>query len=366
MTNELKLRYSRTFKVTIAFRFILLCMLCFFVWIAVGLSGCLYGADCRSMSDCKEGWVCSGGLCQQPRGKMFLYALLRSSRQIQKVQVLVDGPLIEYPVWTHLSLQRGAWIGELRGLPAGKRNRFLLRAFNKNKDMIFEKSFPNISILSDSTGWVGFWSHPTKNNTIDLKAPRIRGLWLSDMSVKPSQNIQLRLLLDKGRSSSALQYSWSGTGGSFSHGRYLNATWFAAKDLGFYELHALIRSASGAQAALGFSVKVSKSTKDNESIEVRPNMWPSLVSLYSSKVKLKSGESSILTVKAFDLEGHLLRYVWSDGGCGGSFFPTESAQTKWTSPANSPPSGKCRLVTIVYDGRGGSVTRSLWIEVDGA
>jgi hypothetical protein len=79
-----------------------------------------------------------------------------------------------------------------------------------------------------------------------------------------------------------------------------------------------------------------------------------------------AGQTTQLDVSASDADGDTLSYAWAATGTGCTTSSFNNANAKnpiWTAPGTVPASGTCTLVVTVTDGRQGSTTGSMTVNV---
>jgi len=322
-------------------------------------SGCLFGSDCREDKDCKPGLFCDAGLCLPPSGDLLVFALLQLSSPITKVELSIQGTSHKLKKVISLNSQGEGWHGFAKKLPAAKGYTFVLKAYGLGEQLILSRERTHLRIWRQQTALLSFFSKEKKEAT---HTPMVRGIWASDIQVRPKESLFLKVYTEPAHQQK-FTYFWNAAKGNFTPADHPKTVWVAPEKPGAYELFVSVRGPEGGARTLSSLVFVNAKPVPADTLPLRFNMAPVYVSLDASANSVKKGGKITLTLTAVDFEGNLLRYRWDDGGCGGLFQPIDQARTTWTAPTAIPNSKKCRLVAFIFDGVGGSSTSEKQIKI---
>ena len=100
-------------------------------------------------------------------------------------------------------------------------------------------------------------------------------------------------------------------------------------------------------------------------VEVDFNTWPEVDEVNADPTRLNVNETTNMTVDASDNDGDTLSYAWADNGgdCAGAFNDVNAQNPTWTAPGTLPGAEVCILTVTVTDGRGGTNTGELTINM---
>ena len=88
------------------------------------------------------------------------------------------------------------------------------------------------------------------------------------------------------------------------------------------------------------------------------NTWPVVESIVPSPTRLDVGQSTALSVEAFDPDGDPMTFLWA-ADCAGTFSEADALEPTFT--LGTAESGLCTLTLQIFDARGGAINASITI-----
>jgi len=220
-----------------------------------GMAGCVLGAECRSIADCKSGLRCQKGLCREEVGSVWLGAALRKLK-FSRVRLTVTGPFLS-TIQKDLvqNKQTGSWQIALPKIPWGKERIFSLEAFDE-KDItkkVLAPTLKNITIEKDKTTILLFVLSPLERSsqTKDY-LPTLKGLLAQFSGKQPGKKVQLQMFPHQTEAKQTLRYQWTTSGGTFSPtaATTQQVEWHTPPQSGQYELKAILSNDKQEQMSL--------------------------------------------------------------------------------------------------------------------
>jgi hypothetical protein len=182
-------------------------------------------------------------------------------------------------------------------------------------------------------------------HAVDNYPPRIRSLAPDNATLIRKQSTAI-FCTAVDRDDDTLSYSWKASGGSIL-GNGPNITWSAPDTAGTYVIECVVRDARGAAAAAADTIAVVQSIDHP----------PAIQKIKASPRKITLGATTALTCIAADPDGDALTHHWTFPN--GAVSDAGSVVT-WQAPRTA---GNYTIRCTVDDGRGGSATDSLAVEV---
>lgn len=285
-----------------------------------------------------------------------------SAADVTKITVTVSGPGIAPDIVQDLVQTNGQWGGIIGGIPAGSNRTVAANAYDAGNAKIYSGQVSGVTVTSGVTAAVILvLQDQATPSPFENSAPRITGLLASSSQVEPGQPVSLTLTAVDA-DGDPLTYLWSAPAGSFAGGGTATPTWTAPGAEGDDVLSASVTDGKGGQAGISLTIAVF-SNDGGVGVSVVFNTWPVVSQVTATPGQVDVGKTSVLDVQAVDGDGDALTYAWSDSGCGGSFSDATAKSPTWTAPASVPPSGSCALVVTVDDGKGGTTTGTLDVNV---
>ncbi|RKG62999.1 PKD domain-containing protein [Corallococcus exercitus] len=284
-----------------------------------------------------------------------------NTSEVTRVELTVTGSGMS-TVTTNLDKTGGQWGGVVGNLPAGTARTFSAKAYNASNTVIYAGEATNITITAaQTTSVLLLLQQSTAPTPFVNSAPKITGVTVSPAQVEPNKPVALTLTATDA-DGDTLAYSWTATGGAFSNAAVSAPTWTAPATQGTYTVSVTVNDGRGGQAGISLQIAVVTAT-GSANVNVTFNTWPVVSQITGTPSgQVASGGVVTLDVSASDPDGDSLTYAWTDD-CGGVFAGTASKSPSWTAPATAPSSGKCKTKVTVTDGRGGSTTGELTLNV---
>jgi hypothetical protein len=301
----------------------------------------------------------------QPEGSadIAVSAQALSTSDVARVSLTVSATDISPSLVTNLQSTGGQWRAVLGAIPAGANRTFLAQAFDSSNTKVYEGQASGVTITSNATAAVVIVLQQTTAPTPFVNsAPKITGLTASADHVDINESVTLAVT-DTDADGDARGYAWTASGGTFDDATKANPTWTAPATEGTYTLNVSVTDGKGGQAGISLKLAVVRA-RGAANVTVAFNTWPVATQVTGTPSGQVAPRGVVnLDVAAVDADNDALSYLWNDGGCGGSFSGTALKSPTWTAPASVPSGGVCRLTVGLNDGRGGSTTGQLSINV---
>lgn len=291
-----------------------------------------------------------------------------SATDVAKVTITVSGDNINPSIVQNLVKAGGQWKGIIGKIPAGSNRTFLAEAHDSNDNVIYEGSITNQTITKGAPLTVVILlQQKTQPDPFLNTVPRIDSIVASSNAVGPGETVSLTAAAsdpDAGHATN-LTYAWTASGGSFTNGNTATPTWTAPTGTGTYTLTLTVTDPKSGKVTATLSVGVEAHyARGKAKVSVSFNTWPEIASVTASKGRINKEETTALTLVASDADNDTLSYAWtSKDGCGGSFNSSTAKNPVFTAPVTIPTNGICTLEVTVTDGRGGSNTGDITIQI---
>ncbi|WP_233585936.1 PKD domain-containing protein, partial [Corallococcus sp. CA054B] len=285
-----------------------------------------------------------------------------STSDVARVTLTVSAADLSADIVANLQNTGGQWRAVLGAIPAGANRTFRAQAFDSSDTQVYEGQATGVTITSSATAAVVIVLQQTTAPTPFVNsAPRITGLTASTSRVDVNESVTLAVT-DTDADGDARSYAWTASGGTFVDATTASPTWTAPATEGTYSLNVSVTDGKGGQAGISLKVAVVRA-RGSADVAVAFNTWPvaTLVTGTPSGQVAPGGVVS-LDVAAVDADNDVLSYSWADD-CGGSFSADTQQRPTWTAPATAPASAVCKVTVSLNDGRGGSTTGQLGINV---
>jgi len=284
-----------------------------------------------------------------------------SSADVTKVTLTISGPGIAVPIVHDLTKSAGQWTAIIGGIPAGTDRTFAADAFDSSNAKIYAGQASGVTIVKGAMATVLIALQQTEPAApFGNAAPRIESLVASTRVVEPAESVVLNLVASDA-DGDVLLYAWTAPAGSFTDASSATPTWTAPDTEGDYQLSVTVTDGRGGNTGLSFAMTVSRG-KGSAKVTTSFNTWPAVSQVSAAQGQLGLGESTIFDVTAQDADGDVLAYSWTDN-CSGAFSSTSAKTPTWTAPAAIPEGGTCSLSVTVTDGRGGSGSGTLVVQI---
>ncbi|HYH97487.1 Ig-like domain-containing protein [Hyalangium sp.] len=279
-----------------------------------------------------------------------------------RVTLTVSAPDISPSIVSNLQNTGGQWRGVIGAIPVGGNRTFLAQAFNAANTQIYEGQATGVTISSGAPAVVVILlQQSTPSTPFVNSAPKITGLTASVSQVDVNQPVTLSLTATDA-DGDPLSYAWTATGGTFANGATASPTWTSPATEGTYTLNVSMSDGRGGQAGISLRIAVVHA-RATAKVAVSFNAWPVATQVTGTPSgQVAAGEVVNLDVAAVDPDNDPLTYSWADD-CGGSFSGLTLRSPTWTAPAAAPASEVCTVTVTLNDGRGGSTTGQLGINV---
>ncbi len=306
--------------------------------------------------------ACAPAAVQEGSADIAVSAQALSTSEVAKVTLSVSAADISPNLVTNLQNTGGQWRGVIGTIPVGTNRTFLAQAFDSSNTKVYEGQATGVTISSGTTATVVILlQQSTPPTPFVNSAPKITGLTSSSDRVDFNESVTLALT-DTDADGDARSYAWTATGGSFANANTANPTWTAPATEGTYTLSVSVTDGKGGQAGISLKIAVVHA-KGAANVSVSFNTWPVATQVTGSPSdQVAAGDLVSLDVAAVDPDNDALSYSWADD-CGGSFSDTTLKSPSWTAPATAPSSGVCKVTVSLSDGRGGSTTGQLGINI---
>ncbi|RYZ41541.1 MAG: kelch-like protein, partial [Myxococcaceae bacterium] len=283
------------------------------------------------------------------------------SSDVARVELTISGTGMS-PLTASLEHTGTRWTGVVGNISVGTDRTFNARAFDAGNAVVYEGQATGVTIEAGQTAAVVLLLQqraaptPFQNN-----APRISGVAASAYQVRSNQTVALSLTATDA-DADVLGSNWTATGGTFSDALVASPTWTAPATPGTYALNVVVSDGKGGKAGGTLNIAVLGAT-GTANVAVSFNTWPVVTQVTGTPFgQVGPGGTVTLDVGTVDADGDVLTYAWSDD-CGGAFSNTATARSTWTAPSPAPAGGLCKLTVAVVDGRGGSTTGTLGLNV---
>ncbi|WP_439329256.1 Ig-like domain-containing protein, partial [Corallococcus praedator] len=280
---------------------------------------------------------------------------------VARVELTIHGPGMSL-LTASLEETGTRWTGGIGNIPVGTDRTFNAQAFDASNTVIYEGQVTGVTIEAAQTAAVLLQlQQRTPPTAFQNSAPRISGVAASAYQVRSNQAVALSLTATDA-DADVLAYSWTATGGAFGDALVASPTWTAPATPGTYALNVVVSDGRGGQAGVTLNVVVLEAV-GAANVAVSFNTWPVVAQMTGTPFgQVGPGGTVTLDVGAVDADGDALAYAWSDD-CGGAFSNTATARSTWAAPSPAPVGGLCRLTVAVVDGRGGSTTGTMGLNV---
>lgn len=306
--------------------------------------------------------ACSPAAVQEGSADIAISAQALSTSEVTKVTLTVSAADLSSNIVANLQNTGGQWRAVIGAIPVGSNRTFLAQAFNSANDKVYEGQATGVTISSGTTAAVVILlQQSTAPTPFVNSAPKVTGLTASTDRVGLNESVTLAVT-DTDADGDPRSYAWTATGGTFANGNTASPTWTAPATEGTYTLSVSVTDGKGGQAGISLKIAVVPA-KGAARVSVSFNAWPvaTQVTGTPSGQVAPSGVVS-LDVAAVDPDNDALSYSWADD-CGGSFSATTAKSPTWTAPASAPSGAVCNVKVSLNDGRGGSTTGELGINM---
>ncbi|RKH76247.1 hypothetical protein D7Y21_39165, partial [Corallococcus sp. AB045] len=279
-----------------------------------------------------------------------------------RVTLTVSAADLSADVVANLQNTGGQWRAVLGAIPVGANRTFRAQAFDSSDTQVYEGQATGVTITSGTTAAVIIVLQQTTAPTPFVNsAPKITGLTASSSRVDVNESVTLAVT-DTDADDDARSYAWTATGGTFVDETTASPTWTAPATEGTYTLNVSVTDGKGGQAGISLKIAVVRA-RGAATVAVAFNTWPVATQVTGTpSSQVAPGGIVSLDVAAVDADNDALTYRWADD-CGGSFSATTEQRPTWAAPASAPPSAVCKVTVSLNDGRGGSTTGQLGINV---
>jgi hypothetical protein len=285
-----------------------------------------------------------------------------STADVAKVTVTVSAPDLSSSIVSDLRNTGGQWKGVIGAIPAGANRSFLAQAFNSSNTKIYEGQATGVTITQGSTAAVVILlQQSTPPTPFVNSAPKLTGLTASLTQVEVNQPVTLSVTATDA-DGDPRSYAWTATGGTFTNETTASPTWTAPATEGLYTLSVSVSDGRGGQAGISLKISVVRA-KAAANVAVSFNAWPVASQVTGTPSgQVATGGVVNLDVMVVEPDNDPLTYSWADD-CGGTFSGLTVKSPVWTAPAAAPANAVCKVTVTLSDGRGGSTTGQLGINV---
>jgi hypothetical protein len=255
----------------------------------------------------------------------------------------------------------GQFGGIIGGIPAGNCT-ISARAYDQFDTVIYEAPGQVVTIVPGFTPTVFLLLQQAIPPDVFVNSvPRIVAVTTSDSQVDPGQTVNLTLnVVDP--DGDPLTYAWTSTCGTLSDPSVANPTWTAPMTEAVCTLEVSVTDGRGGQTGISIMVSVVAAKGGFRLEPIQFNTWPVVSQVSASPGQVNPGEGVRLDVTAADPDGDALTYQWTDD-CGGSFDDPNAKSPLWIAPEVAPATGRCTLQVKPLDGRGGSTTGVIIVQI---
>ena len=290
-----------------------------------------------------------------------------SSADVDHVTITVSGNNISPDIVRNLHFSQGQWKGIIGGIPAGTDRTFLAQAFDASDALIYTGDATDVEIIQgEKASVVILLQQETAPDPFENAAPTIDSLVASSHAVSMDDPINLAVTASDVDPEDTLTYAWTATDGTFDDAASTTPVWTAPASAGLYTLTIEVTDSKNAMRTVSLNVDVQLyHGRGRAGVEVDFNTWPEVAEVNANPTRLNVNGLTNLTVIATDNDSDILGFAWADNGgeCSGTFSYTEIQNPTWTAPASLPSAEVCILTVTVTDGRGGSNTGELTINM---
>jgi hypothetical protein len=322
------------------------------MWRGWGLTAFSLIAACSSGADGEEP--------NPDEGAVAVSASALSAVDVASVKVTISGSGISTPIVTTLAKVGGRWQGLIGKIPSGTNRSFHGDALDSQGSVVYRGDVLGVTITKNTTSAVAMLLQQANAPTpFANNAPVVDGMVVSTNAPAVGESVTLSATAHDNDVGDSIRYEWVASNGTFSTATDRTTTWFAPPTEGAQTITLRVYDTKGSMNALSFSTNVTAGF-GSASVTAKFNTWPSVNGVVASPSRIDVGETTALTLDAFDNDGDALSYAWS-ATCAGSFSNATIANPAFTLTAPAA-NGTCGLVVTVSDGRGGSNTGTLGIQ----
>jgi hypothetical protein len=306
--------------------------------------------------------ACSPAALQEGSADIAVSAQALSTSEVAKVTLTVSAADISPNIVANLQNTGGQWRAVIGAIPVGSNRTFLAQAFNSSNDKVYEGQATGVTISSGTTAAVVILlQQSTPPTPFVNSAPKVTGLTASTDRVGLNESLTLAVT-DSDADGDPRSYAWTATGGTFANGNTASPTWTAPATEGTYTLSVSVTDGKGGQAGISLKLAVVQA-RGAANVAVSFNAWPVATQVTGTPSgQVAPGGVVSLDVAAMDPDNDALTYSWADD-CGGSFSGTKVKSPTWTAPASASTGAVCKVRVDLNDGRGGSTTGQLGINL---
>ena len=290
-----------------------------------------------------------------------------SADDVDNVTITVSGDNINPDIVRNLHFSQGQWKGIIGGIPAGTDRTFFAQAFDSQDALIYEGEVTGVEIIQGGKASVIILlQQKNAPDPFENTAPTIDSILASSTEVSPDDPVDLVVAASDVDPGDTLTYAWTATDGAFDDAALETPVWTAPGTEGVYTLTIEVTDSKNAKRAINLDVDVRiYHGRGRAAVNVDFNTWPEVAEVNADPTRLNINETTNLTVDASDNDGDTLSYAWVDnsGECAGSFNDANAQNPTWTAPGTLPGAGVCILTVTVTDGRGGTNTGELTINL---
>ena len=290
-----------------------------------------------------------------------------SADYVDHVTITISGDNISPDIVRNLHMSQGHWKGIVGGIPVGTNRTFVAQAFDGSDELIYTGEATGVEIIQgEKASVVILLQQETPPDPFENTAPTINSLVASSTAVFPYAPLDLEVTASDVDPGDTLTYTWTSTGGAFDNDDSSTPIWTAPNSTGLYTLTIEVKDSKNAVRILSLNVDVQTyHGRGRGGVEVDFNTWPEIAEVNAEPTRLNINETTVLTVDASDNDGDTLSYVWTDNGgdCTGTFNDSEIQNPAWTAPGTLPTAEICILTVTVTDGRGGTNTGTITINI---
>jgi hypothetical protein len=306
--------------------------------------------------------ACSPAALQEGSADIGVSAQALSTSEVARVTLTVSAADISPSIVANLQKTGGQWRAVIGAIPVGSNRTFLAQAYNSSNDKVYEGQATGVTISSGTTAAVVILlQQSTPPTPFVNSAPKVTGLTASTDRVGLNESVTLAVT-DTDADGDARSYTWTATGGTFANGNTASPTWTAPATEGTYTLSVSVTDGRGGQAGISLKIAVVHA-RGAANVAVSFNAWPVATQVTGTPSgQVAPGGVVSLDVAAVDPDNDALTYSWADD-CGGSFSGTTVKSPAWTAPASASTGAVCKVTVSLNDGRGGSTTGQLGINL---